>query len=151
MAGRLASHAVDLIAWNRRRETAVHLFREPSLPVAESPAALSEKIRHRALPLDMQVCNALLPILRLKVRISLPFNAHLRIEVLFIGLDVQYRCLIQGIQACTLMVLLSTERISTTVTPMGLGRQGLLVASTPRSGMDLSPMGWTRSRYPAER
>ena len=34
----------------------------------------------------------------------------------------------------TLMVLPSTEMISATVTPMGLGRQGLLVASTPPLG-----------------
>lgn len=45
MAGRLASHVVDLIPWNRRREKAAALGRELRLPVAQSPAALAEKIR----------------------------------------------------------------------------------------------------------
>ena len=43
MAGRLASRGVDLILWNRTAEKAALLGRELGLPVAESPAALTEK------------------------------------------------------------------------------------------------------------
>ena len=43
MAGRLASHGVDLILWNRSPEKAADLGRELGLPVAESPAALAEE------------------------------------------------------------------------------------------------------------
>jgi hypothetical protein len=41
---RLASHAVDLILWDRRRENAADLNGKLGLPVAESLAALAEKI-----------------------------------------------------------------------------------------------------------
>ena len=43
MARRLASQGVDLILWNRAREKADLLGREPGLPVAESLVDLAEK------------------------------------------------------------------------------------------------------------
>jgi hypothetical protein len=60
--------------------------------------------------------------------------------VLLIRLDFQDRRSIQGIEASHLILFPSIEKISATVIPMGLGRQGLLVANMSRSGLDWSPI-----------